>query len=127
MLLILKAVAVVTSLLILLQATLAGQFLFVDPDYLDVHEVAGNAIFMLVLAQTGLAFVERRSLSPAALAATALLVPAIVAQIGLGYLGRDSSEAASAHVPVGVLAFGVSVVAAQLTLAARVAGEAERG
>ena len=125
MLLIFKVVAVTTALAILLQAALAGQFLFVHPDYLDVHEVVGNALFMLVLAQAGLALAERRSLSGIALGATLLLVPAIVAQIGLGYLGRESTGAASAHIPLGVAMFGASVVAAQLTLGATV-GEPER-
>lgn len=116
MLMTLRLVAILTALLILVQAALAGQFLTVDPDYLDVHEIVGNALFMLVLVQAGLAIVERRSIGLWAAAANVSLVPLLVAQIGLGYLGRESTSAASIHIPFGVLTFGVAVVAAQLVL-----------
>ena len=40
------------------------------------------------------------------------LVAMVVAQTGLGFAGRDLPTAAALHVPLGVAAFGVALVAA---------------
>ena len=106
----------ITAILVLVQAVLAGRGWFVDADYIDLHEILSNFIFVVVLVQSALAFVAmRRGLATRALlAVSAALVVLVVAQIGLGYGGRDSGEAAALHVPNGVLIFGLSVAGALL-------------
>jgi heme A synthase len=79
-----------------------------------VHGVVGNVTFAFALATLILAW--RARLRPATTVA-AVLVVLISAQIGLGYSGRDSLEAAAWHVPMGVTIFGLAVY--QLTLIPR--------
>ena len=50
-----------------------------------------------------------------AVAVAVAVAVVLTAQVGLGYVGRDSAEAAAWHIPNGVLAFGLAVH--QLTLA----------
>ncbi|MBI1843269.1 MAG: hypothetical protein HYR89_01435 [Actinobacteria bacterium] len=38
-----------------------------------------------------------------------ILAAVLTGQIGLGYLGRETAEAAAWHVPLGVLSFGLAV------------------
>ena len=107
-----RIAAILMVAVVLLQALLAGQWIGkADNDYLDLHEIVGNVVFLVALALGGLAIALG---VPAAwkvrfLALHALLVVLVVAQIGLGYGGRDSGEAAAWHVPNGVLIFGLSV------------------
>ena len=109
-------VAALTALLVLVQAALAGRGLFVDFDLIEVHGWVGNATFLVAAAQVALAVAGygRRSLSRVELGLSALLLVLVVAQLGLGYAGRESAGAASWHVPNGVLIFGVAT--ALLTL-----------
>jgi heme A synthase len=71
-----------------------------------VHGVVGNVTFAFALAMLILAWRARQR--PATTVA-AVLVVLISAQIGLGYSGRDSLEAAAWHVPMGVTIFGLAV------------------
>lgn len=111
-----RVVAGLTTGMILLQAVFAGRFLFVDPDTVDVHEVVANILSGVVLAQLGIAllapFTNRVSIRVWTLCLTVL----IIAQTGLGYAGRDNSDLASLHVPLGVLLFGISVLVLTLSL-----------
>jgi hypothetical protein len=43
----------------------------------------------------------------------------MTAQIGLGYAGRDSGEAAALHLPNGVLIFGIGTFMISLVARAR--------
>ena len=43
------------------------------------------------------------------------LVVLVVAQLGLGYSGRDSAGAAALHVPNGVLIFGITTALVALS------------
>jgi hypothetical protein len=101
---------VVTVALVLVQAILAGQGLFDDPEQLDVHGFVGNLTFLAVVGQAILAYLAttRRAIGRLELALNALLVLLVVAQLGLGYSGRDSADAAAWHVPNGVLIFGLA-------------------
>ncbi len=45
----------------------------------------------------------------AAIAASAVLALLLTTQIGLGYAGRTSLNAAAWHIPNGVLSFGIAV------------------
>ena len=102
--------AMATALLVFVQALLAGRGWFVDFDLIEVHGWVGNATFLVVVGQAALAFAAygRRALGRLELGLSALLVVLVVAQIGMGYAGRESGGAAAWHVPTGVLIFGVS-------------------
>lgn len=102
----------VVSLLVLVQAVLAGRALFGSWS-ITVHGVVGNATFALAAALVVVAAVGRVGRHEVAVAVALAVV--LMAQIGLGYAGRDSAEAAAWHIPNGVLAFGLA--AHQLTLA----------
>jgi hypothetical protein len=70
---------------------------------IELHGYAGNTLFILALVNGGLAVKRRQG------ELIALIIGMLVfAQIGLGYVGRDSLEAASWHVPNGVLLMGLT-------------------
>ncbi len=70
---------------------------------IELHGYVGNSLFILALVNGGLALNRRRG------ELTALIIGMLVfAQIGLGYVGRDSLEAAAWHVPNGVLLMGLT-------------------
>jgi hypothetical protein len=98
----------VVTLLVLVQAALAGQFLFGTGD-IEVHGYVGNASFALGVVAVVIAFAGR--LSGLVVALSTALVALLFAQTGLGYVGRESTTAASWHIPLGVTAFGVSAAA----------------
>lgn len=99
------------AVLILIQAMLAGRSLFGSWS-ITVHGVLGNITYTVALASVAVV-VARRAGTAAVTAALALAV-LLTAQIGLGYIGRESAEAAAWHIPNGVLAFGLAVY--QITL-----------
>jgi hypothetical protein len=45
-----------------------------------------------------------------------VILALIVAQIGLGYLGRDEPEFTAIHVPVGVFLFSLTSIVAMLAV-----------
>ena len=103
-------VAALTAVLVLLQALLAGRGMFADPGLLETHGWVGNVTFLAVLAQVALAYLagRRGAFGGLELGLSALLLVLVIAQLGLGYSGRESSAAASWHIPNGVLIFGVT-------------------
>ena len=113
--------AAVTTVLVLVQAVLAGRGWFVDVGLIEVHGWVGNATFLAVVGQVVLACAARNrwAAGRAELGLSALLLVLVVAQIGLGYGGRESSAAASWHVPNGVLIFGVTAAILALALPRR--------
>jgi hypothetical protein len=109
----LKIIAAITPLLVLLQAFLAGRGLYIDHDYIDIHGGVANGIMLVVLAQAVLAYLAmaRGYAGGWLFGICCALVVLVVAQIGLGYSGRDSADSAAIHIPNGVLILGLSVVA----------------
>jgi hypothetical protein len=101
-----KAVTALFAALVLIQAFLAGRGWFKDLDLIDVHGVVGNVVFLVAVGQVALAFLTVGRGAPLLLGGA--LVVLVVAQIGLGYAGRDSAEAAAWHVPNGVLIAGLA-------------------
>ncbi|MFP5327854.1 MAG: hypothetical protein ACLGHT_10280 [Acidimicrobiia bacterium] len=101
-----RATAVTVAVLVLVQAALAGRFLF-GVWSIAVHGTVGNATYGLAVVAVAAAVTGRASRHSTVVAAVLLVV--LTAQIGLGYAGRESSEAAAWHVPLGVLAFGIAV------------------
>lgn len=108
---------VITGGLVLLQAVLAGRGWFIDYDLIEIHGFVGNATFIAAILLVIGAWLgrQRGSLGTAELALSGALLVLTVAQIGLGYGGRDSQTAASLHIPNGILVTGLS--AALITLA----------
>ena len=112
-------IAGILSLLILVQALLAGQGWFIDPGLIRIHGWVGNATFVVALVLAGLAVATRRIRTSVDLGLAVVLLVLLIAQIGLGYSGRESAGAASWHVPNGVLVFGLSVVIFMRAIAPR--------
>ena len=104
--------AILTALLLLVQPILAGQFLYNGKnDYVDIHEMLGNLIFLTAAGQLVLAFLARKTFGFGLVGHNLGLVTLIVAQIGLGYSGRDNTDSLAYHIPLGVLLFGMGCVA----------------
>ncbi len=114
----LRIVAALITLSVLVQAVFAGRGLFLDRDNLTVHGGIGNLTLLLVVLQAVLvlfAGFSGRTRTILILSSLALLA-LVLAQLGLGYSGRDGGQAAVWHVPTGVLIFGIAVgIAATLT------------
>ncbi len=91
--------------LVLVQAALAGQYLF-DAQSITLHGILGNVTFAATVVGVVLAGVRRSSGLVFALAVA--LAALAFAQVGLGYVGRETLAAASWHIPVGVAIFGLS-------------------
>jgi hypothetical protein len=107
----LRVVAPLIALLVFIQAIFAGQGLFIDTDQIDVHGMIGNITFLFVLAQAVLVwFAGFRGRDRTALIGMSLaLLVLVVAQLGLGYGGRDGGTAAALHIPNGVAIMALSV------------------
>jgi hypothetical protein len=104
------------AIIVLVMALLGGRF-FVEPTVIDVHGYIGNLLFALVVAQAGLLFMAGIGgwLGKSLVALAAIAVLLVIAQLGLGYSGRESATAMSLHIPNGVLIFGLSAaIVAQL-------------
>lgn len=99
------ALAYGLPVLVLVQATLAGQHLF-EGGSISLHGILGNATFALTIAGVALAAM-RRCEAPVFFTAVALVALSF-AQVGLGYVGRETLTAAAWHVPVGVAIFGLT-------------------
>jgi hypothetical protein len=100
----------VTAILVLLQAILAGRGLWIDPDFIDMHEIVANLLFLVVVVQLALAFAIGipGDLGRRMKVMNAVLLVALVVQIALGYSGPESREAAAWHIPLGVFIFGLA-------------------
>lgn len=103
--------AAATSALVLIQAVFAGRGLFINTDELNIHGILGNISFVMALSQVGFVLLAgyRGPAKAALLGMSVSLVVLMVAQLGLGYSGRDGGQPAAWHVPNGVLIFGLTV------------------
>jgi len=108
------ALAYAMPVLVLVQAALAGQHLF-EGSSISVHGVLGEVTFALTVVGVVLAVVRRCDglVFGVAVALTALAF----AQVGLGFVGRDTAAAAAWHIPTGVAIFGLTTF--QLALLTR--------
>jgi hypothetical protein len=114
----LRILAPLIALLVLVQAFLAGRGLFLsDVDAIDIHGWLGSAVFLLVVVQVALVLLAglRGRARMGLLGMSLLLLVLVVAQLGLGYSGREGGQAAAWHIPNGVLIFGITVGNATLT------------
>lgn len=101
-------------LLVLVQAILAGRGWFVNHTFIDIHAGVADFVLLVAIVQVALAIVvaRRRQISWSLVALSGLILVLVVAQIGLGYAGKNSGTAASIHVPNGVLIMGLTVATA---------------
>jgi len=102
-----RVVVIALPALVLVQATLAGQYLFEGSDVIELHGILGNITFALTVLGVMATFVAARGDGLAFGVAVALMALAF-AQVGLGYVGRETTAAAAWHIPVGVTIFGLS-------------------
>lgn len=119
---------VVTAVLVLVQALLAGRGLWLgNRNLIDYHEILANVLFLLAVGQVALvlAIGVPGALGKRLLVLNAALAFAMIAQTGLGYVGRENMEARAWHFPLGVLIFGLTAVI--VTMAWQVNDEREVG
>lgn len=82
-----------------------------------LHGYLGELLFAVAVVMVVLAFLTRRS---AVVLGHAVAFAALCfAQVGLGFVGRDTLEAAAWHIPNGVLLMGVAVAHLSLLLPGR--------
>lgn len=97
-----------TTLLVLLQAVLAGQGLFDDPDMFDFHEIVADILLLAIIVQLILTWMLKIKgrVGKQLLIMNGILLVLTVVQIALGY--QESAQATAWHVPNGVLLFGLA-------------------
>ena len=110
-----KIAAGLFTLLVLVQAVLAGRGWFIDFNLINVHGMIGSLTFLVGVAMVALVWfgMEKGSSERSTLLImSGILVLLTVAQLGLGYSATSknnpSAESASLHIPLGVLIFGLS-------------------
>jgi hypothetical protein len=100
-----RIAGIVTVVLIVIQAAMAGRGFFFGGELIKRHGEVGNITFLAGLVMLGFAFsgYRQKRLDQFDFIVSVLVVLLIVAQLGLGYGGRDNRTAASLHWPNGVL------------------------
>jgi hypothetical protein len=107
----------VTTLLTILQAALAGLFISgEDIDAKDQHELMANIIFVSVAVQLVLGFLVRGWSQFRLMYWVGALFVLVIAQTGLGYASRDETLPEAVHVPLGVFIFGLALVISTLAV-----------
>lgn len=111
----------IMTVLVLVQAILAGRGWFVNHTFIDIHGGVADLVVLVAIAQAVIAFlaVRKRQASGTLLGLSLAILVLVFIQLGLGYGGRDSGTAASIHVPNGVLIFGLSVTTTVLAWSRR--------
>lgn len=98
-------VVILLPVLVLVQAAIAGQHLF-EGASITLHGILGNVTFALTVVGLVLTVVRRGD--GVAFAVAVSLLALAFAQVGLGYVGRETTAAAAWHVPMGVAIFGLA-------------------
>ncbi len=104
--LVVRWLSVITTLLVLVQAALIGQYLFLGAgSMLGLHGWLGSGSLLLSLLLTGAAFMaaQRGELPRSVIVHGVIVVVLMVAQLGLGYMGRRIGWSAAVHIPNGVI------------------------
>lgn len=109
-----QALTVLVALLLIVQPVLIGQYWYSDPDYLDLHAVVANTLFLLIALQLVVCFLGRTKWGLATVAWNLVLLVLVVVQIGLGYSAENSEGSGSVHIPLGVIMFALGLQLALL-------------
>lgn len=106
-----------STLLVLLQAVLAGVFISGENhDAKDQHELTANITFLAVAVQLVLAFLVRIRSEFRLMYWVAALLVLVAAQTGLGYASEDNTFPEAVHIPFGVFIFGLALVISTLAV-----------
>ena len=100
------ALAGLIAVIVVVLAFLAGRFLFLGDLVIEIHGYIGNTVFLLALVNLGLGLIAKAD--GGQLAVAGLIALLTFSQIGLGYVGRETADAAAIHIPNGVLLMGLS-------------------
>ena len=103
-----RVLAGISAVLVLVMAALAGHStrLFGTGD-IDLHGYLGELLFALSVIMVVLSFMTQ---TRGVVVGLAVVFAALCfAQVGLGFVGRETIEAAAWHIPNGVLIMGVAV------------------
>ena len=110
-----KALTVLSAVLVLVMAALAGHSvrMFGSGD-IAVHGYLGELLFALSVVMVVLSFMTQ---TKGVVVGHAVGFAALCfAQVGLGFVGRETLSAAAWHIPNGVLIMGVAVAHLSLVL-----------
>lgn len=114
-----RVLALVSVVLVLVLAVIAGRSSAVGFGGWDIelHGYVGNAVFAIAVVMVVLSFMtQTRGVVVGHAVAFAALT---FVQIGLGYVGRETAEAAAWHIPNGVLLMGIATAHVSLLRPAR--------
>ena len=102
-------IALLTGVVILIQAFMAGRFLYALDDLLETHGLVGNLTFILAILLVVGAWLGRQAgaMTSAELILSIALLVLVAAQLGLGY--SDSRSASALHIANGVLVTGLTM------------------
>lgn len=101
-----QVLAAVIAVSVVLLALLAGRFLFLGDLVIETHGYIGNGVFALTVVN--LAVVLALRADALTIGVAGLLALLVFAQVGLGYVGRETLDAAALHIPNGVLLMGLA-------------------
>src|SRR5581483_9982709 len=105
-----QIVSATLAALVLAQSGVAGQFLYTSTGLRSVHRILGEGLGVVGVALVVCAAMTRRTNRRLVVVAVWMLV-ILVVQTGLGFVGRETPDAAALHIPLGVIAFGVALYA----------------
>ncbi|MER3421555.1 MAG: hypothetical protein C4290_13980 [Chloroflexota bacterium] len=101
---------ILMAVLVLSQAALAGRFLNYSAENLrTLHGILGDLVLLLAIIQLVLLLTAgvRGHTRAGLLSMSITLLVLVVAQLVLGYAGREQALPAALHIPLGVLIFGL--------------------
>jgi hypothetical protein len=96
-----------------------------NPDLITMHEWLGNLFIVVAIVQLTLAFlaVSHGPATRGLLYFSGLTVIGAIAQIGLGYAGRENAGAMAWHLPNGVLLMGLCTMSLLLVWGPTITGD----
>ena len=108
-----SALTGLTSLSILAQAVIAGEFVSQKHrhGWIDVHDIVADVVAALALATMIFTIVALRKSSRALLVGTIVLLVLVVVQVFLGHQITDNNQdwLIGIHVPLAFIIFGIAV------------------
>jgi lipopolysaccharide export LptBFGC system permease protein LptF len=108
-----SALTGLTSLSVLAQAVIAGEFVSQKhrTGWIDVHDVVADVVAVLALATMIFTIVALRKTSRALVIGTIVLFVLVVAQIAIGHQITDNKQdwLIAVHVPLAFIIFGIAI------------------